>query len=504
MLHIFRPIGVCFCLLLSLLLLSRPAPAHAQLQVEFERWYLLELAGQPAGWMHARQGRDGAVIRSASQMKMVIKRGPITLNITTETSFDETPDGKPLSATVTQQLGAMTIKQEMRFTEQGIELLTEQAGQKSQRRYPNPRQAWLPPAAAGRYAQAQIAAGAQEIEVWTLEPSAGPTPLQTVSKLRERVNLEVVGKVVPTLLWDCTMSNLPGMQMQIWTDEQAQPVRSSVTPMPGMELVLLQADKELALAQVNPPELMVQTFVKPDRQIAQPRALRQGTYLLSLTASPAPDQAAAPIASAVQQVEAVGANRWRVQVDMDQPQAADAPPGAECLAASAMLNHEDPAVRALLAQAWGDAIPATPADKAERLRQFVNQYIEGKNLSVGYATASETARTRQGDCTEHAMLLAALLRAADIPSRTASGLVYADEFLGQRGIFGYHMWAQAWLPEGDAGRWVDLDPTLDAPQPFDATHLLLSVSAQEDGKMVNDMMALVPMLGRLRIQVIQP
>ena len=40
------------------------------------------------------------------------------------------------------------------------------------------------------------------------------------------------------------------------------------------------------------------------------------------------------------------------------------------------------------------------------------------------ATAAEVARSREGDCTEHAVLLAALARARGIPARVAMGLVY--------------------------------------------------------------------------------
>ena len=36
-----------------------------------------------------------------------------------------------------------------------------------------------------------------------------------------------------------------------------------------------------------------------------------------------------------------------------------------------------------------------------------------------------------------------MLRADGIPARVASGLVYADGFLGSRDIFGWHMWTQA-------------------------------------------------------------
>src|SRR5690606_5201760 len=99
-----------------------------------------------------------------------------------------------------------------------------------------------------------------------------------------------------------------------------------------------------------------------------------------------------------------------------------------------------------------------PAVIAEKLRRFVHSYISNKSLDVGLASASEVCRTREGDCTEHATLLAAALRFAGIPSRVVSGLIYAEEFAGRSRIFGYHMWTQALLPD-DAGamRWVDLD-----------------------------------------------
>ena len=129
-------------------------------------------------------------------------------------------------------------------------------------------------------------------------------------------------------------------------------------------------------------------------------------------------------------------------------------PTAEHLAASPALNCQDPRIRQLTANALGKnktASDGTAAHKAETLRRFVGQYIQTKDLSVGLATASEVARTGQGDCTEHAVLLAAMLRAAQIPSRTVSGLIYVDQFLNQMGIFGYHMWTQAWLRRSKRG-----------------------------------------------------
>lgn len=138
---------------------------------------------------------------------------------------------------------------------------------------------------------------------------------------------------------------------------------------------------------------------------------------------------------------------------------------------------------------------------AERMRRHVHGHINRKSLDVGFATASEVARTREGDCTEHAVLLAAMLRAAGIPSRVVSGLIYVDEFVGQKGVFGFHMWTQALLPGPDGeGVWVDLDATLDR-LPRDATHIGVAVSTLEGSERVNTMAAVAPLLGALSIEV---
>src|SRR5262245_46442313 len=71
------------------------------------------------------------------------------------------------------------------------------------------------------------------------------------------------------------------------------------------------------------------------------------------------------------------------------------------------------------------------------------------------ATADNVAKTLSGDCTEYAMLAAAMCRAVGVPSRTALGLIYAPGKDGKP-FLAYHMWFEVYA--GD--QWVPLDATL--------------------------------------------
>ena len=104
-------------------------------------------------------------------------------------------------------------------------------------------------------------------------------------------------------------------------------------------------------------------------------------------------------------------------------------------------------------KAWVDALVArhqvAQPVLAERLRLAVRGYIVKKDLSMGDGSALDTFRNRTGDCTEHANLLAAVLRIAKIPSRVELGMVFAQDFGGWVG----HAWNSAYVD----GQWVHLD-----------------------------------------------
>ncbi|NVL90510.1 MAG: transglutaminase domain-containing protein [Desulfobacterales bacterium] len=100
----------------------------------------------------------------------------------------------------------------------------------------------------------------------------------------------------------------------------------------------------------------------------------------------------------------------------------------------------------------------SPVTKVQKLVAWVYENIE-KRPVLSVPNALETLERRMGDCNEHAVLLAALARAAGIPAQVEAGLVY------MKGRFYYHAWNVLCL-----GRWVTADALM-GQMPADVTHI---------------------------------
>jgi hypothetical protein len=119
------------------------------------------------------------------------------------------------------------------------------------------------------------------------------------------------------------------------------------------------------------------------------------------------------------------------------------------------------------------------------------------NYDVGFATAAEILKNREGDCSEHTVMAVALCRAVGIPARAAVGIMYAD------GIFAYHMW-----PEVYVGRWIGLDAKWIAEDKetgefyTDATHLKFGRSSLDEKIFEEMVQAISEIIGNLQIEII--
>ncbi len=86
---------------------------------------------------------------------------------------------------------------------------------------------------------------------------------------------------------------------------------------------------------------------------------------------------------------------------------------------------------------------------------FVYNHIADKTLGIALIPANTIFKNRRGDCTEHAVLTVALLRAMGIPARAVVGVVLTKDFRDRHNIFVYHMWVEAF----HGGRWHIVDAT---------------------------------------------
>lgn len=106
---------------------------------------------------------------------------------------------------------------------------------------------------------------------------------------------------------------------------------------------------------------------------------------------------------------------------------------------------------------------------AKRIQAFVHKSMT-PNAGIGVLRdASEILKTKEGVCRDYAVLTATLLRAAHVPTRLVSGLVYEE------GSFYYHAWVEVW----DGVHWIGVDSTLPSGA-VTAAHIKLAEGGVEE------------------------
>lgn len=290
---------------------------------------------------------------------------------------------------------------------------------------------------------------------------------------------------------------LPGAEpltSLVWLNERGEPLKMELNA--GMELVRSTKGEALAAASGSSPvvDIGFDTVVHLKAPVGNLHEAREVRYLVTLPEGVAAKTFPQSNSQAVTATDDVQVASITVRaVRPGDVSAVSAPPGVEDKEANLLVQSDDPLIKKLAAQAVGDA--KTDADKAARIERFVRNYIRQASFSRAFATATEVAASRQGDCTEFAVLTAALARAAGIPARVAIGLVYMHS-AGQPG-FGFHMWNELFID----GHWIPYDATLGLGG-IGGGHLKLSDSHLADGEVLAKILPVFQVMGRLQIEVV--
>lgn len=161
-----------------------------------------------------------------------------------------------------------------------------------------------------------------------------------------------------------------------------------------------------------------------------------------------PDRLAGRLAATSVTVLAVTDDGVRVAIDMIETLVGE--PLPRHTEASFVVDFDEPAVLDLgtrMREKYG----ASPS--RDELTEFVDATIATKSYRRSFDLASQVARSHEGDCTEHAVLLAAMARSVHRPARVVLGVMLLEND-GALLAFGH-----AWAEIHDGQTWHIADAT---------------------------------------------
>ncbi len=285
----------------------------------------------------------------------------------------------------------------------------------------------------------------------------------------------------------------PEYDARLFVDRDGQVLKSEQDVMGG--IVVYRTTEVAAKAPSDlVQDVNLTTLVKVDRKIPNPDQTRHVRYRLTLKDS---EPAKVFPADARQSLQAQEADPKSATLEIKSvgPLDGEAAVGEvdeQYRKPNALIDSDDVRVVSLATRATRGMID--PWEKAAAINTWVHRNVHDKNFKVAFAGAGEVARNLSGDCTEHAVLAAAMCRAVGVPSRVVVGLIYVDKNDG----FGYHMWDEVFVNN----RWVAIDPSWNQTT-VNAVHIKLSDSSLDGVAPFEAFLPVVTVAGRLAIDSIE-
>jgi hypothetical protein len=486
---------------------ASPAPANAKPAIALsgpathvrETWDIVTIQGSRVGYVQtqvargAHQGRPAVRIEGLNHL--VLTRGGDRSSQDIHFVSLETPDGKLIEFQTETQFGQVPMQTTGRVSGEQLLLETSTLGKTETKAL-----SW-PADCGGMYA----------VELSLERAPMQPGQTRTIRSLLPGLNVPVTSSLTaqryePVKLLAGTYdllriqtqvqfpdgTQLPGV---VWADRTGE-ILKNFSELLNLETYRATKAQALDEKDVGGYDLMAKLSITLDAPMKLGHPSKRVRYRLSLEGK---DPAAVLVSCATQQIQSVDPHTAEVTVTairpgqkVDKRSEADGQARSADLRPSSLIQSDDSVVVAMAKEATVGA-GQDPWSVVVALERYVKQNITRKDFSQAFASAAEVARTRHGDCTEHALLLAALARACGIPARVAVGLVYVEG----SGVFGYHMWTEVFV----SNTWIPVDATLGRGG-IGAAHLKLAQSSLEGGDACSSFLPVLNVMGRLRIQVL--
>ena len=472
---------------------ARAAPS------EFDAWDVVQMKGQRVGYARTifrlveEAGQQVAKVQQV--VKFSLQRFGQETRMEVDYSDTETPEGALIDFELVMKQGATPMRTTGKVAGDRLELQIESQGQKQ-----NPSVAW--PAGAGGLLAAELSLRAKPLnpgEQRTIEHlNIDNQTCTTEMAARKEEMVELPGGSFRLLKIDTVdrmAANAQGQRVEIqgaiWTNAAGETLKAMVKSM-GMETFRVTREVALTKSPLAKFDLGEATLVKVDRAIPHAHDTKWVRYRIRLEDG---DPVAAFPATPSQDVKRIDEHTAEATVRAIRPRSvedpnADVPTEAD-RKPNNFIQSDDPLIVAQAKEAAGRE--TDPWKVAAALEAYVYRRVTMNDYSPAFATASEVARNREGDCKGHAVYLAALARARKIPARVAAGLVY----LPQKQAFSGHMWTELFI----SGRWIGLDGTL-AKGGIGGGHLALTHSPLAGAAAYNAFLPVMQIVGQLKLEVL--
>jgi hypothetical protein len=505
--------GVVLLCLVAPLRAAPPAPKLVQ-----ETWDAAYIEGAKCGYVHTtihELNRDGQkLLRVTKSMHLQIKRYKNVVALRMDVGDDETPDGKVVGVSLTQYTDAGKFvltgavegdnvvlrsskdqaETKVPWDDKVLGMLRQDALFADKKMKPGDKLEFLSfePALPATLNVKAAVKPAEEVDVLVAVEEDGATRVERAKK--KLVRVEVVSDKV---VIGGNAIQLP--KLVVWLDKDFQQVRSQLE-LPGLgQLMLYRTTQKVAekegVAPALLPDLGLNTLITLNRTIPRVHEAKSVVYRISVKGED--DAATSFVKDARQDIKKLKDDSFELTVRAIRSPAAvenAGEPKKEYLGSSYFLDADDDKVKALARDAVGKE--SDPWRKAQKIEKWVHDNMQPSN-AIGFACASQIATDRQGDCRQHAMLTAAMCRAAGVPARTAIGLVYVPDH-DKGAVLGFHMWTEVWVK----GQWLGIDATLGQGS-VGPGHLKISDHSWADTQTLAPLLPVTRVMGKLKVEVVK-
>lgn len=487
-----------------LLLLSIPAASQEpQGKLIEEEWGILTIRppnveeGVRAGYTHiaryARKAADGTdLVETVEQSRIALKRMKVALEVSSDSRHVETAAGRPVSLYARVSQSSSPTVTEGAIEKGKLRLKIVSGGKETSQELEWPEDAILSEGGRLLSLKQGFAAGTT-YSFRTFATDQGQMDTMTVSVL-EAEKRTVQGRERALVKTLTTSANNPAIKVHTWVDDKGNAWLSQIEAM-GMVIGIERTSKEEALknASGEMPEIFFGSMPRSNVALPRPRDISSLTLHLER-----PDDGFAEWRPPVSTTEVLSREGRTITIRVTS-----APPASparlplavegeilEFVRPSPSVQSDDPGIAGKAKEIVGKETDSMKA--ASALAGWVFKHIQKKSMDVAAASAKEVFETQKGDCSEHAVLLTAMLRAAGIPAKVCTGYVYV------RGQWGGHAWSSAWV-----GKWVDLDATI-GEGPADAARIKFGETQPEELKgLTEGMKGSSFMHGGMKVRVLE-